>query len=151
MTPILYTRKQPSIFKSLIVSGIILSGYPAFAWAQEGGAPDKAAEFFFYRCAGCHTVGSGKLAGPDLVTAAQWSIADLGPAIKKMEKNVGLLSAADIDQMVEFLKDLSVSERIARQKQKIEAKFRAELPPPSFETGQKLFRGQKALLNGGPA
>ena len=53
--------------------------------------------------------------------------------------------------MVEFLKDLSVSERIARQKQKIEAKFRAELPPPSFETGQKLFRGQKALLNGGPA
>ena len=135
----------------LIALGIVLLGWPCFSWAQEGEAPDKAAEFFFYRCAGCHTVGGGKLTGPDLVTAAQWSSADLGPAIKKMEKNVGPLSEQDIDQMVEFLKDLSVSERIAGQKQKIEAKFRAELPPPSFETGQKLFRGQKALLNGGPA
>lgn len=151
MTPILCTRKRLSIFSFLTVLGIVLSGWPFFSWAQEGGAQDKAAEFFFYRCAGCHTIGGGKLAGPDLVTAAQWSSVDLKPAIKKMEKNVGPLSDADIDQVIEFLKDLGVSTRIARQRQKIEARLRAELPPPSFETGQKLFRGQKALRNGGPA
>ena len=68
-----------------------------------------------------------------------------------MEKNVGPLSEPDIAQVIEFLKDMDVSGRIARQKQRIEAELRAELPPPSFETGQKLFSGQMTFLNSGPA
>ena len=138
-------RRAPGIILFLLV------GLASFSRAEEAGAPDKPAEYFFYRCAGCHTIGGGKLTGPDLVTAAQWSPADLKIAVKKMEKNVGPLSPADIDQVIEFLKDPGVSARIARQRQKIEAKLRAELPPPSFETGQKLFRGNKTLQNGGPA
>ena len=137
--------------KSVNILFFVLIGLVSVSWAQETEAPDKPAEYFFYRCSGCHTVGGGKLTGPDLITAAQWSSADLGPAIKKMEKNVGPLSEPDIAQMIEFLKDLNVSDRITRQKQRIEAELRAELPPPSFETGQKLFSGQRAFLNGGPA
>lgn len=134
-----------------IILGIILLGWSSLLLAQEEEAPDKAAEFFFYRCAGCHTVGGGKLTGPDLVTATQWNLPDLKVAVKKMEKNVGPLSESDIDQITAFLKDAAVSARIAKQKQRIEAKLRAELPPPSFEAGQKLFRGEKVLKNGGPA
>src|SRR3990167_4429434 len=103
------------------------------ARAEEAEAPDKIAEYFFFRCAGCHTVGGGNLTGPDLINAIKWGEADLGVAIKKMEKNTGPLSESDIKQIIEFLKDLSVSERLAKQKEKIEARFRAELPPPSYE------------------
>ncbi len=133
------------------ISLFFVVGLTSLSWAQNGNAPDKPAEYFFYRCAGCHTVGGGKLTGPDLITATQWSDGDLRTAVKKMEKNVGPLTQTDIEQMVGFLKNRDVSARIVKQKQKIEAKLRAELPPPSFETGQKLFRGNKALFNGGPA
>ena len=124
---------------------------PLCSRAEESKAPDKQAEYFFYRCAGCHTVGGGKLTGPDLLTATQWSKADLENAIKKMVKNVGPMSPEDIAQAADFLKDPGVSARIAQQKKKIEAKLRAELPPPSFRIGEELFRGDKVLLNGGPA
>jgi len=130
---------------------LTLISLSSLSWSEEFEAQDKQAEYFFYRCAGCHTLGEGKLTGPDLITSTRWNQADLKTAIKKMEKNVGPLSAMDIDQMVEFLKDINVTARIAKQKQMIEAQLRAELPPPSFEAGQKLFRGQKELLNGGPA
>lgn len=155
MTLTMVMFKRLSVFDmkrlSVVIFFCAFTGLASFSWGQEAEAPDKPAEYFFYRCAGCHTIGGGKLTGPDLITAAQWSSADLGPAIKKMEKNVGPLSEPDIAQMIEFLKDLNVSGRITRQKQRIEAELRAELPPPSFETGQKLFSGQKTFLNGGPA
>jgi cytochrome c2 len=139
-------RRKANIFLFFLI------GVTSFAGAEEiKVVPDKPAEYFFYRCAGCHTVGAGKLTGPDLITATQWSLPDLKTAVKKMEKNVGPLTQADISQIAEFLKDPNVSARIAKQKQVIEAKLRAELPPPSFETGKRLFRGQKNLMNGGPA
>ncbi len=128
-----------------------LSVVPPCSRAEETKVPDKQAEYFFYRCAGCHTVGGGKLTGPDLITATQWSRADLENAIKKMVKNVGPMSEEDIAQAADFLKDPGVSARITQQKKKIEAKLRAELPPPSFQTGKRLFRGGKVLLNRGPA
>ena len=153
LTMVMFKRLSVSDMKrfSVVIFFCAFTGLASFSWGQEAEAPDKPVEYFFYRCSGCHTVGGGKLTGPDLITAAQWSSADLGPAIKKMEKNVGPLSEPDIAQMIEFLKDLNVSGRITRQKQRIEAKLRAELPPPSFETGQKLFSGQMAFFNGGPA
>lgn len=112
---------------------------------------DRPAEYFFYRCAGCHTVGGGNLTGPDLAASTKWADADLKMAVKKMEKNVGAISEEDLDQIVEFLKDINVITRIDDQKQKVEAKLRAELPSPSYEMGQDLFRGRKALTQRGPA
>ncbi len=121
------------------------------AWVAQAETVDKPAEYFFYRCAGCHTVGGGKLSGPDLITATKWEDPELKSAIKKMEKNVGPISEADLNGLVEFLKSLNVSTRIARQKELVEAKLRASLPPADFETGRRLFTGQKPLANGGPA
>lgn len=141
----------------VVLIGTIFSMAPASSQEEQTkesvaiSATDRPAEYFFYRCAGCHTVGGGKLTGPDLITAVGWSSADLKSAVKKMEKNVGPLTQADIDQITDFLKDPTVSTRIANQKQKVEAKLRSELPPPSYEMGQNLFRGKKLLTNGGPA
>lgn len=144
--PFLFLKsKEVGLFFCAVVLGA------SFVWAQETNPQDQAAEYFFYRCAGCHTVGAGKLSGPDLISASRWSEADLATAIKKMEKNVGPLTEPDVRMLIEFLKDFNVSSRIAKQKEKIEAKFRAELPPPSFDEGEKLFRGQKNLSSGGPA
>jgi len=139
-------------FISFLFVGILFLGcLSSTSFSQEKDITDTPAEFFFYRCAGCHTVGAGKLTGPDLKVAAQWSGDDLHKAIKKMEKNVGSMSVQDIDQMVSFLKSVNVKERIEKQKKIIELRFQSELPAASFETGQKLFRGQKRLANKGPA
>jgi len=139
-----------NIFKVSILF-ILTVCYTCSSWAQNQPVQDNAAEYYFYRCAGCHTVGGGKLSGPDLIQATQWKYEDLKAGIKKMEKNVGLMSEQDIQQMIDFLKDIKVAERITRQKQKIEASLRAQLPPPSFEKGEKLFTGEKTLVNRGPA
>lgn len=126
-------------------------GLSLCAWAGDNDSVDKPAEYFFYRCAGCHTVGGGKLSGPDLLPSTKWEDVDLKSAIKKMEKNVGPISDVELNDLTAFLKSLNVSTRIAQQKEKVEAKLRASLPPASFDEGRKLFTGQKPLANGGPA
>ena len=141
----------------LILIGVNITTAPAFAQEEPVKEPasiaavDGPAEYFFYRCAGCHTVGGGKLTGPDLSASTQWADADLRMAVKKMEKNVGVISEEDLSQIVAFLKDGNVTTRINDQKQKIEAKLRAELPSPSYEIGRDLFKGRKRLAQGGPA
>ncbi len=124
---------------------------PVSAKVAVSDATDKPAKYFFYRCAGCHTVGGGKLSGPDLIVSTKWNEGDLKTAVKRMEKNVGTISSEEMDQIVQFLKSPDVAERIAKQKKQVEASRRVNLPPASFEAGQKLFRGQKALQNGGLA
>lgn len=136
---------------SLVSIGCWFFLMAAPAAAQEQFQPDKSAEFFFYRCAGCHTVGGGKLSGPDLINATQWAEADLKTAVKKMEKNTGALPEPDIAMLTVFLKDKNVASRITLQKQKIIAELRAKMPPPSYEKGRALFLGRQAFFNNGPA
>lgn len=131
----------------IIFSLIILTSSVS---AQED-TNDPSAELFFYRCAGCHTIGKGNLSGPDLIRSIQWSDVDLGLAIKKMEKNTGPLNEKDIQDLIKFLKDIKVSDRLDKQRKRIEASLKANLPDPSWETGRKLFHGQQPLANRGPA
>lgn len=135
----------------LLFTLVITLVFSQVANAQNQEVADPAAEYYFYRCAGCHTVGGGKLSGPDLIQAIKWNTEDLRTGIKKMEKNVGPMTDQDIKQMIDFLKDINVSARISRQKEKIEAGLRARLPPPSFEKGEQLFKGETTLSNRGPA
>ena len=139
--------------KQFLILGfvVLFIGLSTCSFAQVTEQIDEQAETYFYRCAGCHTIGKGKLTGPDLIDSTKWSEADLGAAIKKMEKNVGPMSVKDIQELVQFLKDIKVNERIDQQRQKMEAKMRSELPEPSFEKGQQLYRGIKPLANGGPS
>ncbi|MCG3176614.1 MAG: hypothetical protein MOGMAGMI_01572 [Candidatus Omnitrophica bacterium] len=121
------------------------------ACAEEAGTSDPAAEYFFYRCTACHSVGEGARTGPDLVASTAWSRPDLTAAVKAMEKRVGPIPQDQLDRVVDFLKDPDVQRRIAGQKAKIEAKMKKELPQASREIGNDLFMGTKMLSGGGPA
>ena len=134
-----------------VLSLVLVVGSQGWVSAALKGKTDAAAEHFFYRCAGCHTIGEGALSGPDLKTVRTWSDADLTAAVTRMQKNTGPLSKADIQEMVRFLKDMNAGQRIKDQKGRLEAKARSELPAPSYDRGQRLFRGQKPLANGGLA
>lgn len=139
-------KSASGFFLIFMVSSLTL------AWAGDNEVSDKPAKHFFYRCASCHTVGGGPLSGgPDLIAATRWQDADLAAGVKRMEKNVGAMTAEEIEKIVQFLKSPDVNERIENQKRVIEASRRATLPPASFEMGQRLFRGQKVFQNGGLA
>lgn len=139
-------RNLVGLIVMMLLSASAVSGAP-----EEAPASDPAAEYFFYRCAACHSIGEGRRTGPDLVGATQWSRPDLSAAIQKMEKQVGPIPAEQIERIVVFLKDPAVQERIAAQKKRTEQKMRKELPQASYETGQSLFEGRLPLSGGGPA
>ena len=50
---------------------------------------DVAAQSYAQKCAGCHTVGGGKLTGPDLLPTRAWPKPELAAKIKLMEARVG--------------------------------------------------------------
>jgi cytochrome c2 len=119
--------------------------------ASAGAASDPVAGRYVSQCSGCHTIGGGKLKGPDLEKAIEWSESSLELAVKKMEKNVGALPEADVDAYVAFLKSPDVRERIAKERKRAMAEMAAKLEPPNAATGRALFFGQKGLENHGLA
>ena len=104
----------------------------AAGWAAGGPA------LFDERCAPCHTVGGGDSAGPDLVKAKRLAPAELRAAVKRMEINVGPLTAADVDALVAFLVAATPT-----------APPKPALPVGNPANGRQLFFGAKALTNGG--
>jgi mono/diheme cytochrome c family protein len=116
-----------------------------------GATEDAVARTFLQKCAGCHTVGRGKLTGPDLNDAATFPMPDLTRAIKSMEKKVGPLSDTDVATLADLLKDPKVRERIKAEEERTAKAAAALLGPPSAETGAALFSGREPLENGGAA
>lgn len=113
---------------------------------------DRAAELYVQRCIGCHTLGGGSmLSGPDLLPSTQWNVADLRLAIQRMEKNVGPMTAEEIDGYIALLKDPKVRERVAAEEKRASLAFEATLEPASAAEGRRLYEGAKALRNGGMA
>ncbi|PKN57360.1 MAG: hypothetical protein CVU56_11195, partial [Deltaproteobacteria bacterium HGW-Deltaproteobacteria-14] len=119
------------------------------AGAVAPAAADAAAEAFVMRCSGCHTVGGGPMKGPDLAPSTQWAAADLRVAIKKMEKNAGPLSEADLDQLTGLLKDPELRPRLTAERQRAVAVMAASLDPPDPALGEALFMGERGFKNGG--
>ena len=114
-------------------------------------AGDPAATLFVTRCAGCHTIGGGKLTGPDLAPATQWPDVTLRQAIQKMEPRVGPISDTDLAALIAFARDPSVKDRIAAERDRAMQAVAARLDPPSIEEGHRLFTGQTAFQRGGLA
>lgn len=61
---------------------------------------DVAAQSYAQKCAGCDTVGEGKLTGPDLLPTRAWPKPELAAKIKLMEPRVGPLSENELAQLV---------------------------------------------------
>lgn len=128
-----------------LLAGLLAAGDPPAA----PGGPDRAARIYLDRCAGCHTVGGGMRSGPDLLASTAWKPADLTVAVKRMEKNSGPMSDADVAALVEFLKDPSVRDRITSEESRAALKAAASLEPASAALGRDLFHGVRAFRNGG--
>lgn len=113
--------------------------------------PDVEAALYLNRCSGCHTVGGGDLAGPDLAPSTAWPRPDLEQAVRRMQRNVGPMTEEEIGALVDFMKSSDISERLAAERERFEAQFRTQAEPGSMQTGRALFTGRIPLENRGMA
>lgn len=114
-------------------------------------AEDKAAQVYVKKCAGCHSIGRGRLTGPDLNESIGWAEADLSRAIKAMEKNVGPMSDDEVKMLVDFLKDPNVKTRLKTEEERVAKMLTASFAPPSPAIGEALYTGRTPFQNGGLA
>lgn len=110
---------------------------------------DVAAAKFALSCAGCHSLTGVKLKGPELNAVAAWPQQELEASIKKMEKNVGPLTAVDIGLLCQFLKDPTAVTRLKEEQERVSRMYATKLDPPSPKIGRSLFMGTSPLKNGG--
>lgn len=111
--------------------------------------PDAAAKDFTERCSGCHTVGGGKLKGPDLIPATQWPVPALEKSIKSMEKHIGPIGGEEVAAFIALLKDADVKKRLEAERARSIAEMAARLDAPDADLGEALFHGEEAFANGG--
>lgn len=109
------------------------------------GRGDPAVAAFLEHCSGCHTIGEGELAGPDLLPSTQWPRNDLRAAVQRMEANVGPLPPGHIDAITDLLKAPDLKARLyAATMEKAAAR-----PQGSAQQGERLYFGTASLSNGG--
>jgi mono/diheme cytochrome c family protein len=145
---------------------LALAVWPSRAPAQE------AAAFFKQNCASCHTIGGGRLTGPDLkgVTARQpdrqWlitfianpkAVLDSGDPYAqklKLEHNniemptVAGMTRARAEALLELIEAESKLERSQFARSAVPDRA---LTPADVERGRDLFLGYRRLAGGGPA
>jgi mono/diheme cytochrome c family protein len=132
---------------------------------QAGTPGDQGAQLFQTKCTGCHTIGNGKLVGPDLKDVTQrrdeqWIknfvtdpskvfAANDPTATKLLSEYNGLrmptlgLSSAEVDALVAYLQGGSGPA--------VTSSPSANQAAGNPETGRQLFTGGVALAGGGPA
>jgi ubiquinol-cytochrome c reductase cytochrome c subunit len=110
---------------------------------------DPYAAEFIRLCAGCHTIGGGVLTGPDLATAAKWPEPDRQVAVKRMEKNVGPLTPAEVQGLSALIASPDVQAKLQAAKQARVEEMAATLEPGDPKTGRALFFGEQRLASGG--
>lgn len=144
----------------------VLLALPAVAQ----GAPEGA-QLFSQRCASCHTVGQGDRVGPDLMGVLtrreeSWvtqflkspgAMIDGGdPVANALLQKFNGIRMPDQQLSEEERKGLFAFLRACAEKGSCEPgatgpKLASDASPEEVERGQRLFTGQVALANGGPA
>lgn len=119
--------------------------------AEAASPEDQAAAAYAMKCMGCHTIGGGALSGPDLKNAATYPRQTVIDAIKRMEKNVGPLSEADVTLFTDFLLAVDAADRLAAHRERVQMREAASMAPPDARLGEALFFGRTAFANGGAA
>jgi mono/diheme cytochrome c family protein len=112
---------------------------------------DVVAAAFAMKCAGCHTIGGGKLTGPDLLPARVWPQNELFTKIKLMEQRVGPLTDGEVNGFVGLLQDARAGERVRIAQELASRAVAATLEPASKSEGRRLFEGEEPFANGGIA
>ncbi|MCS6885996.1 MAG: c-type cytochrome [Acidobacteriota bacterium] len=137
--------------KAVDVTAIDASSSETASKSLSQTSEDKPAQVYIKKCAGCHTIGKGRLTGPDLNESIAWAESDLARAVKAMEKHVGPISDEEVNMLVGFLKDKSVRERIKAEEERLAKVVASNLVPASPVIGESLYTGKMRLQNGGLA
>jgi len=160
----------------LLVICLLLVAIPLANAAPPAQSPEDGQAIFQQKCAGCHTVGGGKLVGPDLkgVTAereqdwlVRWLVApdkmlaEKDPiAVKLLQayNNVAMpnlgLSEADARSLIAFLAQAGSTEAKTTTEQegaKSSAASTITLPTGDPDAGRALFAGTARFQNDAPA
>ena len=120
----------------LVAASIALLSFSAFA------NPDVT--LYLENCSGCHTIGEGDLAGPDLLPSTKWPRADLRAAVQRMEANVGPMTPEQVDAITDLLQSPDLKSLLYAATMGEKAR-----PKGSATTGERLYFGQDPLANGG--
>ncbi len=152
-----------AIFSVLgLVQGVLAQAAPAAAAAPALQNPADGQVIFNEKCAGCHTIGKGKLIGPDLKDITkqrdpQWIktfIADpakmiaTDPDAKQLAQQYTMtmptlgLQAAEIDALVAYLSNPGAAPAV-------QAPIPAAAGTGNPAAGKLLFTGQQPMTNGG--
>ena len=150
------------IVAGAVVVMLVLAGVPASA--------QEAADFFRANCASCHTIGGGRLTGPDLKDVAErkdraWLVRFIGDpkgmidsgdpyAARLLQDSRGVVMprvpGMNADRAAALLDLIAAESRLER------SQFAGlEIPETPFTVeqatlGERLFAGGRALANGGP-
>jgi mono/diheme cytochrome c family protein len=130
-----------------------LFGCAPFLIAQGPGATnapatiDANAVLFLKACSGCHTIGRGKLTGPDLLSAKALSPSALDAAMERMRPKV--IGPFDASVVAALLRDGDAAARLDREQQRQNKLAEAKLAPPDAAEGRSLFQGVRRFANGG--
>ncbi len=154
------------MFRAAIVSAAVSAGL----WFATPVAAQEAADYFRQNCVSCHTIGGGRLTGPDLkgVTERQdrdWlarfivtpqSVIDSGDpyAAKLLQEARGVVMpsvAGMTRERAESLLDLIETESRLEESQFVGLQM-SDRPFTALDvaTGRDLFTGVKPLAGGGP-
>jgi mono/diheme cytochrome c family protein len=150
------------------LAGVLFLGA---AWAQ---APGE--QVFTTACAACHSIGGGRLVGPDLAgiydrRSDEWLVSFVkspmamknsgdADAVALFEEYNGLLmpdayiSDAQIAEVLAYIKVTELAAATAPATDTAPAETAAEAPPASreeIEAGQNMFQGTIRFAKGGPA
>lgn len=133
-------------------------------------AADAGKKLFEERCAACHSIGGGKIVGPDLSGVSERR--EEGWLIKWIRASQDLVKAGDpiakqllaefivpmpdqtltddeIKSVLTYIKEMSGTGKVAAEEKKPEAT--REATPEEISLGQSLFQGKVRFVNGGPA
>lgn len=154
------------LLAALLTAAAVAAG-PTFA--QTGDL--EAAAVFRQSCTACHTIGGGRLVGPDLKNVAErqgrdWlvrfidqpnTVLDSGdPYAAKLKQEAGGAVMVPIPGMTPELAgrllDLVAAESLLEKSQFVGLKITDEpFGPQDVERGRGIFTGRLRLANGGPA
>lgn len=150
----------------LVCAGILMCAQAAFA-------EDEGKEVFQQRCAACHSIGGGRLVGPDLagvndrhpelwllkfVKSSQTVVKSGDPAAKALFDEFKIvmpdqaLSDGQIKGVLAYIREKGGGKPAPAAKTKTAAAVQLPDPTPEdIKTGRNLFQGKLRFANGGPS
>jgi len=95
---------------------------------------------FTEKCSVCHTIGGGKLTGPDLLPVQKWSLSKISENVRRMAEYAGELSDKEIEDLSRFLKDPHGTKGLAKEKKGEQEMEKGTEHPSSPELSERKRR-----------